>query len=162
MLTHNIHVKMGAYGVQPSIHAVEGETGRFVNIYTDDRAVTSSLEAELSFHRPDDSYYSTPEVVVIPDSTDGPGYYHLSLVQALTRPGKVECQLKISSNGLVLSTYTFYIVVEPSVDGIPVAQLGYDIYDLIEAAQTISPPVLVVEDDGQGNVTLSLGVSDGV
>lgn len=162
MLTHNIHLKMGAYGIQPTIHAVEGETGRFVNIYTDDRAVTATLEAEFSIHRPDDSYYSAPEVVVIPDENGNPGFYHTSLVQALTRPGKVKCQLKISSNGLVLSTYTFYIMVEPSVDGLPVAQLGYDIYDLIAAAQAIRPPVLVVEDDGQGNVTLSLGVDNGV
>lgn len=162
MLTHNIHVKMGSYGIPPVLHAVEGETGRFINIYTDDRAVTSSEEAELSIHRPDDSYYTDDHATVMPDSNEGQGFYNFSLVQALTRSGKVDCQLKISKNGLVLSTYTFCIIVEPSTTGLPVAQLGYDIYDLIEAAQTISPQVLVVEDDGQGNVTLSLGVSDGV
>lgn len=137
MLTHDIHVKTGTYGIQPVIHAVEGETGRFINIYTDDRAVTSSEEAELSIHRPDDSYYTDDHATVMPDSSEGQGFYHFSLVKALTRPGKVDCQLKISNNGLVLSTYTFCIMVEPSTTGLPVEQLGYDIYDLIEAAQQI-------------------------
>lgn len=137
MLTHNIHVKMGSYGIPPVLHAVEGETGRFINIYTDDRAVTSSEEAELSIHRPDDSYYTDDHATVMPDSSEGQGFYNFSLVQALTRPGKVECQLKVSSGDLVISTYTFYIIVEPSTTGLPVEQLGYDIYDLIDAAQQI-------------------------
>lgn len=137
MLTHNIHVKMGSYGIPPVLHAVEGETGRFINIYTDDRAVTSSEEAELSIHRPDDSYYTDDHATVMPDSGEVQGFYHFSLVQALTRSGKVDCQLKISKNGLVLSTYTFCIIVEPSTTGLPVEQLGYDIYDLIAAAETL-------------------------
>lgn len=151
MITQNIHVRMDAYGIPPVIHAVEGDTWRYLDIYTDDAAINTSNTAVVAIHRPDDSYYT---IEAMPQSL----FYHLEMDQALTRPGKVECQLKVSSGDLVISTYTFYIMVEPSADGIPVAQLGYDIYDLIEAAQALQPPTLVATDDGQGNVTISIEV----
>ena len=131
MITQNIHVRMDAYGIPPVIHAVEGDTWRYLDIYTDDAAINTSNTAAVAIHRPDNSYYTisaTPNVG---------GFYHLEMDQALTRPGKVECQLKVSSGDLVISTYTFYIVVEPSTTGLPTEQLGYDIYDLIDAAQQI-------------------------
>lgn len=131
MITQNIHVRMDAYGIPPVIHAVEGDTWRYLDIYTDDAAINTSNTAVVAIHRPDDSYYTisaTPNVG---------GFYHLEMDQALTRPGKVECQLKVSSGDLVISTYTFYVIVEPSTTGLPTEQLGYDIYDLIDAAQQI-------------------------
>lgn len=151
MITQNIHVRMDAYGIPPVIHAVEGDTWRYLDIYTDDAAINTSNTAVVAIHRPDDSYYI---IEAMPQSLS----YHLEMDQALTRPGKVECQLKVSSGDLVISTYTFYIIVEPSTTGLPVAQLGYDIYDLIAAAQSLQPPILVATDDGQGNVTISLEV----
>lgn len=130
MITQNIHVRMDAYGIPPVIHAVEGDTWRYLDIYTDDAAINTSNTAVVAIHRPDDSYYT---IEAMPE----PLFYHLEMDQALTRPGKVECQLKVSSGDLVISTYTFYIVVEPSTTGLPTEQLGYDIYDLIDAAQQI-------------------------
>ena len=132
MITQNIHVRMDAYGIPPVIHAVEGDTWRYLDIYTDDAAINTSNTAVVAIHRPDDSYYT------ISATPDVSGFYHLEMDQALTRPGKVECQLKVSSGDLIISTYTFYIIVEPSTTGLPVEQLGYDIYDLIAAAGTIS------------------------
>lgn len=131
MITQNIHVRMDAYGIPPVIHAVEGDTWRYLDIYTDDAAINTSNTAVVAIHRPDDSYYS------ISATPDVGGFYHLEMDQALTRSGKVECQLKVSSGDLVISTYTFYIIVEPSTTGLPTEQLGYDIYDLIDAAQQI-------------------------
>lgn len=130
MITQNIHVRMDAYGIPPVIHAVEGDTWRYLDIYTDDAAINASNTAVVAIHRPDDSYYTI-------EAMPQPLFYHLEMDQALTRPGKVECQLKVSSGDLVISTYTFYIIVEPSTTGLPVEQLGYDIYDLIDAAQQI-------------------------
>lgn len=130
MITQNIHVRMDAYGIPPVIHAVEGDTWRYLDIYTDDAAINTSNTAVVAIHRPDDSYYI---IEAMPQSLS----YHLEMDQALTRPGKVECQLKVSSGDLVISTYTFYIIVEPSTTGLPTEQLGYDIYDLIDAAQQI-------------------------
>lgn len=130
MITQNIHVRMDAYGIPPVIHAVEGDTWRYLDIYTDDAAINTSNTAVVAIHRPDDSYYT---IEAMPE----PLFYHLEMDQALTRPGKVECQLKVSSGDLVVSTYTFYVIVEPSTTGLPIEQLGYDIYDLIDAAQQI-------------------------
>lgn len=131
MITQNIHVRMDAYGIPPVIHAVEGDTWRYLDIYTDDAAINTSNTAAVAIHRPDNSYYT------ISATPDVSGFYHLEMDQALTRPGKVECQLKVSSGDLVISTYTFYVIVEPSTTGLPTEQLGYDIYDLIDAAQQI-------------------------
>lgn len=131
MITQNIHVRMDAYGIPPVIHAVEGDTWRYLDIYTDDAGINTSNTAAVAIHRPDNSYYT------ISATPNLGGFYHLEMDQALTRPGKVECQLKVSSGDLVISTYTFYIVVEPSTNGLPIEQLGYDIYDLIDAAQQI-------------------------
>ena len=131
MITQNIHVRMDAYGIPPVIHAVEGDTWRYLDIYTDDAAISTSNTAAVAIHRPDNSYYT------ISATPDVSGFYHLEMDQALTRPGKVECQLKVSSGDLVISTYTFYVIVEPSTTGLPTEQLGYDIYDLIDAAQQI-------------------------
>lgn len=131
MITQNIHVRMDAYGIPPIIHAVEGDTWRYLDIYTDDAAINTSNTAAVAIHRPDNSYYT------ISATPDVGGFYHLEMDQALTRPGKVECQLKVSSGDLVISTYTFYVIVEPSTTGLPTEQLGYDIYDLIDAAQQI-------------------------
>lgn len=98
------------------------------------------MEAVLSVRRPDNSYYSI-EALAIPAENA----VSAVLFQALTRPGVVKCQLKLSIPGDLVSTYTFAIIVQESVDGIPVEQLGYDIYDLIAAADKIDE--LTVETD---------------
>lgn len=132
MIEQVIHLTTKSGGLPPVIRAVEGDTGRFLDAYTDDNTVTQFQTAELAVHRPDGSYYS------IPASTEYQyGFFYLDLTQALTRAGRVECQLKVSLSTRVISTYTFIIIVEPSTSGLPVEQLGYDIYDLIEAADTI-------------------------
>lgn len=137
--------------VTPVVHMVQGDTGRVLRMYPEDMSATSFQSAVLAVHRPDDSYYS------ITCDFDDKDYFDADMTQALTRPGRVACQLKVSYSADLVSTYTFYVMVEPSTDGLPVEQLGIDIYDLIEAAQQIQPQVLIVTDDGNGNVTLSIG-----
>lgn len=118
-------------GVTPVIHMVQGDTGRVLRMYPEDMSAASFQSAVLAVHRPDDSYYS------ITCDFDDKDYFDADMTQALTRPGRVACQLKVSYSADMVSTYTFYVIVEPSTDGLPVEQLGYDIYDLIDAAQQI-------------------------
>ncbi len=165
MIYQTVHLSQKNYSMPPIVHMVQNDTGRILDAYMDDFvAMHGSMSATLHFMRPDGSYYSLNDLY--PEFPVN-GFY-FDMTQVLTRPGRVACQVKVNTLGegtapaTDVATYTFYVDVQESVDGLPVSQLGYDIYDLIEAAQTIRPPVLVVEDDGQGNVTLSLGVDNGV
>lgn len=118
-------------GVTPVVHMVQGDTGRVLRMYPEDMSAASFQSAVLAVHRPDDSYYS------ITCDFDDKDYFDADMTQALTRPGRVACQLKVSYSADMVSTYTFYVIVEPSTDGLPVEQLGYDIYDLMDAAGQI-------------------------
>lgn len=118
-------------GVTPVVHMVQGDTGRVLRMYPEDMSATLFQSAVLAVHRPDDSYYS------ITCDFDDKDYFDADMTQALTRPGRVACQLKVSYSADLVSTYTFYVMVEPSTDGLPVEQLGYDIYDLMDAAGQI-------------------------
>lgn len=118
-------------GVTPVIHMVQGDTGRVLRMYPEDMSAASFQSAVLAVHRPDDSYYS------ITCDFDDKDYFDADMTQALTRPGRVACQLKVSYSADLVSTYTFYVMVEQSTDGLPVEQLGYDIYDLMDAAGQI-------------------------
>lgn len=148
MITQEIHLKTATYGIPPVVHMVQGDSGRELSMILDDMELDASHDAVLAIHRPDDSYYEQDATVVfVSNSVTAPAY------QAITRPGKVECQLKISDSDELLSTFDFIIMVHESADGLPVEQLGYNIYDLIDAAQTLQP-TLTATDDGAGNVTL--------
>lgn len=127
-------------GVTPVVHMVQGDTGRVLRMYPEDMSATLFQSAVLAVHRPDDSYYS------ITCDFDDKDYFDADMTQALTRPGRVACQLKVSYSADLVSTYTFYVMVESSTDGLPVEQLGYDIYDLIEAAETITPSPGLTDD----------------
>lgn len=132
MITQEIHLKAAIYGIPPVVHMVQGDSGRELSMVLDDMELNASYDAVLAIHRPDDSYYEQDATVVfVANSVTAPAY------QAITKPGKVECQLKISDSDELLSTFDFIIIVHESVVGLPVEQLGYDIYDLIDAAGQI-------------------------
>lgn len=131
MLNQTIDLHLNRFGVPPVIHMVQNDTGRVLRMYTLDMPIEGGETAELAIHRPDDSYYTISVYV------SGYDYYQADATQALTRPGRVECQLRVLAGGKVMSTFTFYIMVQEAVDGLPVEQLGYTIYDLIDAAQTL-------------------------
>lgn len=132
MLNQTIDLHLNRFGVPPVIHMVQNDTGRVLRMYTLDMPIEGGETAELAIHRPDDSYYTMSCYV------SGYDYYQADATQALTRPGRVECQLRVLAGGKVMSTFTFFIMVQEAVDGLPVEQLGYTIYDLMDAAQTIS------------------------
>ena len=138
-----IHLKQLNFGIAPVVHMVQNDTGRILTTLLDDVDLgLVSADAELHIMRPDESYYSIPMDYDTPGSING---FRFDMTQALTRPGRVFCQLKVFTEEQlgppsvysIVSTYTFYVDVQESVDGLPVEQLGYDIYDLIDAASQL-------------------------
>ena len=117
----------------PVVYAVQGDTGREILMKRSDGTFGSGSTASLNFHRADDSYYNVS--ATHPTGSDD---FTADITQALTRPGFCEAQLKVTSSSKVVSTFSFRIFVQPNINGLPVSQLGYDIYDLIDAANHIT------------------------
>lgn len=133
-----VHLTRG--GVWPIIHAVQNDTGRTVKLVIDDMVLASGSSGRLYFNRPDNSKYSTPATLVLADNA-----FTADLTQGLTRYGNVECQLKITSSGDVVSTLTFIINVEKDVGSATVEQLGYTIEDLHNLADQVSDAAIAVQ-----------------
>ena len=135
MLNQTIDLYLDKFSMPPVVHMVQNDTGRKLHMYTVDMELGGGETAELSIHRPDDSYYTVSCYV------NGMEYYEADVTQALTRPGKVECQLKVTKATKIMSTFTFYNMVQEAVDGVPVEQLGPNVYDLLEAVDGLPIPV---------------------
>jgi len=131
-MDQEVRLRAATYGIPPIVHMVQGDNGRFLKMILEDFELEDYYDCSLAIHRPDDSYYEE-EALAVPEDN----YVSVSAYQAITRPGKVECQLKVSAPGMLISTFDFVIMVHKSVVGLPVEQLGYDIYDLIAAAGEI-------------------------
>ena len=133
-----VHLTRG--GVWPIIHAVQNDTGRTVKMVLDDMALAAGSSGRLYFSRPDHSKYSTPATLVLADNS-----FTADLTQGLTRYGKVECQLKITSSGDVVSTLTFIINVEKDVNSASIEQLGYTIEDLQALASQVEDAAEIIQ-----------------
>ena len=131
-MDQEVRLRTATYVIPPVVHMVQGDNGRSLKMILEDFEVEDYYDCVLAVHRPDDSYYEI-EALAIPTGN----YVSAPAYQAITRPGKVECQLKVSMPGMLISTFDFVIMVHESVVGLPVEQLGYDIYDLIDAAGQI-------------------------
>ena len=129
-----IHLKQGTFDLFPPVYAVQNDTGRTLKMIVDDVTYSNTDTGNLYFRRSDGSYYNVSTTF---DSTDNS--FEADISQALTQPGITQCQLKVSdTNDIVVSTYTFVIVVQESADGVPQQQLGVSVQELIEAAQQLT------------------------
>lgn len=128
-----ISLNQNTFSLFPSVYAVQNDTGRELKMVLTDRTLLATDTATVAVNRSDGSYYTiTGTVDTATNSVTA------DITQALTQPGRTLCQLKITdTNDLVVSSYTFCIMVQPSTDGVPQEQLGWSVEDIIEAAQTI-------------------------
>ena len=124
-----ITVSQKNHRVFPVVYAPCGDTGRRLKIIIDDVEYASGVTGEVHFIRGDGSYYHMAATF---DSEDNS--FELDMTQMLTREGITKAQLKVTSSGVVVSTYTFRVDVEKSPDGVPTEQLGYTIDEMMEAS----------------------------
>ena len=127
-----IHLNQNNFRLYPQVWMVQNDTGRTLKMILDDTTLAGTETGSVAIHRSDGSYYTISATIVGADNA-----FTADMTQALTQPGLTECQLKVTSSSLVVSTYTFMIHVQASTDGISEEQLGYSVQDLMDAAQTI-------------------------
>lgn len=152
-----IHLSSVKYGEQPFVYMVQGDTGRQLYMYLDDADLLASQTARLYFRRSDGTFYDT--AAAIHPTADGasaeedPSYCWCEVSQALTQPGITQCQLKISTeysgNTYEVSSYTFKIIVQPSVSGVSEEQVGYsleEMADVIAEANFVSTEIPSLQD----------------
>ena len=120
------------YRIQPVIHAVCGDTGRRLKMIIADVAYASAT-GEMQFARSDGSYYAVPATFASADNS-----FTADITQALTQPGITECELKVTDDGDVVSTYLFRVAVQESPDGVPLEQLGITRQDLLDALDSLA------------------------
>lgn len=132
-MMQTINLTQNNFKMSPVVYMVQNDTGRSLKMILDDVTLAGTETGAVAIRRSDGSYYTITATLVAADNA-----FTIEADQALTQPGKTECQLKVTdSNNDVISSYTFIIMVQPSTDGVPEEQIGYNVQDLMEAAQTI-------------------------
>jgi len=125
-----IRLSQNTFSLFPSVYAVQNDTGRELKMVLTDQTLLATDMGALAVNRSDGSYYTISGTV---DTATNSVTADIS--QALTQPGRTFCQLKITdTNDLVVSSYTFCIMVQPSTDGIQESQLGYSVQQLRQDA----------------------------
>lgn len=134
-VTQVIYLTQTNFGVHATVHAVQNDTGRTLKMVIKDITIPSGAIGELDFKRSDGTYYRATAELEQSDNS-----YTSDITQALTQPGVTECQLKVTSNDEIVSTYTFQIIVQADTGGVSETQLGYtieEIEDIIEGANFV-------------------------
>lgn len=130
-ITQVIHLTQDKHEPFPLLFAVQNDSGRVAKMVIDDETLASGNTGALYFKRSDGSYYNVSATLSLADNS-----FTADITQALTQPGTTECQLRVTASSKAVSTFTFFILVEPAVDGAPSQeQLGYSVEDIIDAAQ---------------------------
>lgn len=127
-LIQTIHLKVSGYGVAQTIHAVQNDTDRKIEMILDDLVLTNGMTGKITFVRPNNTHY---EVAGDIDTTRNS--VTADITQALTQPGRVNVQLKITDTNVV-STFRFVILVEQDTSGTLTPEEGMSIQDAIDAA----------------------------
>lgn len=127
-----IDLMQNNFKIPPLVYMVQNDTGRTLKMNIRDNTLEAGDTAGVAINRSDGSYYTISATRV-----SGENAFSADMTQALTQPGLTKCQLKVKRSGLVVSSYMFAIMAQPSTDGVPEEQIGYNVQDLMEAAQTI-------------------------
>jgi len=128
-----INLTQNNFKMAPVVYMVQNDTGRSLKMILDDVTLAGTESGAVAIRRSDGSYYTITATLVAADNA-----FTIEADQALTQPGKTECQLKVTdSNNDVISSYTFCIMVQPSTDGIQESQLGYSVQQLRQDAEDI-------------------------
>lgn len=116
MITQKIYVTADRFGIPPTVHMVQGDTGRVLEAEYKDYILTGSESATLLCERPNGTNYIYTGTVAAASNTvsfamdDAEG--------ALTRDGVVKAQIVLTMNGEVVSSFDVNIVVEKSRGGV--------------------------------------------
>lgn len=127
-----ITLTQNTFKLFPTVYAVQNDTGRELKMIIQDQTLLLGDTGAVAVQRSDGSYYTIAATLNVLDNA-----FTADISQALTQPGRTLCQLKVTRSGLVVSSYTFAIMVQPSTDGVPSEQLGVSVDELMAAADQL-------------------------
>ena len=130
MVTQTITLYQLYAAAHPQVHAVQGDTGRQLEMIIGDRTVASGATGSLKFERSDHTFYS-----VTASFNQSYNSFVSDITQALTQPGVTKCQLKVTESSKVVSTYEFDILVEKNRQGTATPQEYYTIEQALDTAE---------------------------
>lgn len=107
-----VHLSRTEYRIPPNVRAVQGDDGRTIKMIIDDETLASGMTAMLCFQRPNGTEYDVAATLVLADNA-----FTADMTQGLTQAGNVKAQLSVTQSGKHVSTFLFYIIVQPSVSG---------------------------------------------
>lgn len=128
-IIQTIHLNVANSGIPQSIDAVQNDTDRSVKMVVDDMTLTNDMTGKISFKRADGTFYEESATL-----DTGTNSFTAVLDQALTCAGKTLVQLKITDTDMV-STFTFYVIVEEDTSGTVSPQEGISLQDAVDAAE---------------------------
>ena len=154
-ITQTIYLTQGEWKVPPTLHMVQGDTGRSLKMIVMDTVMAGTEAGNLVFEREDGTRYAAVAVYESADSS-----FTADVTQALTCPGRTTCQLKVTdSNDEVVSTYSFIIDVQENPDGTTEEQLGYSIEQIQAIIEGAVAAMEIVGTYSDGNLTISLAAA---
>ena len=134
-VTTTVNLYQVKRGIVPQIEAVQYDTRRLIQMILTDTTLNSNCSASLGFVRPNGTTYLVNAPINVSKNSA-----YAQMDQALTQPGVVKCQLKVSESGEIVSTYNFKINVIKSVTGSITEEKYLDTEAAINAAiQQVDP-----------------------
>lgn len=99
--------------IPPVVHAVQGDTGRELEMVLVDLEIDADMTATLAVKRSSGTHNDIGTTADLAENS-----FTADITQALTRSGDTECQLKVKNDDdEVVSTYTFIIAVQGDTSG---------------------------------------------
>lgn len=155
MVTQTIVLNQLYTSAHPQVRAVQGDTGRQVEMKIGDRTVASGATGSLNFERSDHTLNK-----VAASFNQSNNAFTADITQALTQPGVTKCQLKVTESSKVVSTYTFEILVEKNTSGTVTPQENATAVDALDKANQAVE--ILTAPTANGTYTLKVTVADGV
>lgn len=109
MIQQVVTLYTSTYYTDARIHAVEGDTDRQIVAVIGDYEIPASTTAKLHWKKPDGTRGEASGTVDRSANT-----VTVDIDDAITQAGRVDCQIKMTTSGNTVSTYTFGLLVQKS------------------------------------------------
>lgn len=116
MIHQKVYVTADKFGIPPTVHMVQGDTGRVLDAEYKDYTLTGSESATLLCERPNGTHYIYSGTI---STESNEASFEMDAQEgALTRDGIVKAQVILTKDGEVVSSFDVNIAVEKSRGGV--------------------------------------------
>ena len=112
MSEQTVHLSRIIKRIPPTVHAVQGDTGRTLRMIIDDEILAAGTTAELCFIRPNGTEYDAACTLDLSSNS-----FTADMTQGLTQSGVVRAELAGYLSGKKVSSFRFFLEVQASESG---------------------------------------------